>query len=166
MKFFIKIVLFFSLTVFLVSCDNEDDFTSSDDNPMFEETYYNIEWNGEPIDFSRFINGAIPGGAETQIFFDNEDFSKRLFIRWGRIGFEGDEYDFDSNPSVSLKFIENGEEETYLADQDFGNLDIVTYGTDVVKAQGQINLRPFESIAQENNPDGGVLTIDVQKATI
>lgn len=166
MKFFFKIVLFFSLTVFLISCDNEDDFNSSDDKPLFEETYYNIEWKGEPLEFTRFINGTIPGGESTQLFFDNDDFSIRLFIRWGRIGFEGSEYDFDSTPSVSLEFIENGEEETYLADQDFGNLDIVTYGTDVVKAQGQINLRPFGSIAQENNPDGGVLSIDAQKATL
>lgn len=155
-------IVFVSLGAWtLTGCSSDDDMDMSDDI-SFDETYYEVTWRGEEIEYDRVRTGPIPGGERTQIWLEDDDFSRRLIIRWGR---DEDGNYFNEDPSIQLEFErEDGEEEYTLDfDEDLSDMEFVTRGNDEpLKAEGEVMMRPFNSFTSDLNPDGGLLEIDIQ----
>lgn len=156
-------LVFFTLSFFLVATSCAE---KSEDGLTYDQSKTNIsvKWNGEPVNFTRITNGTIPGGAVTQIWLDDEDYKSKLSLRWGRDGFDGP-YDYEKIPDVSFEYFNNGEKETYTASDDFKRSDyqLFTDEKHVYRIKGEIAVRPDNEIAQNKNPDGGTLLVDVQK---
>lgn len=149
--------------LFFTSCSDDDMDDMDDEETSFEETYHEVIWQGEEVEFDRLINGTIPGGESTQLWLDNDDYTRELVMRWGR-DIETDEY-FNDPPSVTLELEnEDGDVEEYRIglEEDFSNFEIITNGDDVIKAEGSIELRASNPEAMEINPDGGLLEVDIQ----